>query len=306
MDRLETRELHYFVAVAEELHFGRAARRIGIAQPPLSRAIRQLERRLGVRLLDRTSRKVELTPAGATLLHEGRKALEAVAAAGRRARRMGRDEPRLVVVTKPGGDGGMLPDILDAYAREPGALPVEPVLCGVGEQAALLRDGRADVGLLHRPYDDMSGFDTEDLRIERPVLIVPRQHRLAGRESVRMRDLEGEPMPRWPNMPDDGSDRPLVRDAAQLLGLITLGRVVAVLPESAQTDLNRELVAVPVSDGQSSTIVVAWPERSSSLAVAAFVRAAVAVAESTVDDHEPSVATISASVSVSSSRASRA
>ncbi|MER6540533.1 LysR family transcriptional regulator, partial [Streptomyces sp900105755] len=86
---LETRELRYFLAVAGELHFGRAAERLGIAQPPLSRAIQQLERRLGVRLLDRDRRGVRLTGAGEVLLHEGRAALDATSAAVRRTRRAG-------------------------------------------------------------------------------------------------------------------------------------------------------------------------------------------------------------------------
>ncbi|MCZ4509315.1 LysR family transcriptional regulator, partial [Streptomyces sp. ActVer] len=80
MDTLETRELRYFVAVAEELHFGRAAERLGMAQPPLSRAIQQLERRLGVCLLERNRRGVSLTDAGEVLLHEGRAALDATTA----------------------------------------------------------------------------------------------------------------------------------------------------------------------------------------------------------------------------------
>src|SRR5205814_2281623 len=78
---METRELAYFVAVAEELHFGRAAQRLGMAQPPLSRAIQQLERRMGVPLLERTSRGVILTPAGEVFLVESHKALDAVEAA---------------------------------------------------------------------------------------------------------------------------------------------------------------------------------------------------------------------------------
>ncbi len=94
---METRELRYFVAVAEELHFGRAAERLGIAQPPLSRAISQLERRLGTTLLERTSRSVALTPAGEVLLSEGRAALDAVAAAERRTRRR--------AAVRPGGAG---------------------------------------------------------------------------------------------------------------------------------------------------------------------------------------------------------
>src|SRR5689334_6287153 len=108
MEELETRELRYFVAVAEELHFGRAAARLGIAQPPLSRAIRLMERRLGVSLLERTSRSVRLTPAGEVLLSEGRQALAAVAAASRRTRRAGRGQPRLVLAMKPGTDAGLV------------------------------------------------------------------------------------------------------------------------------------------------------------------------------------------------------
>jgi DNA-binding transcriptional LysR family regulator len=89
MDQLETRELRYFLAVAEELHIGRAAQRLGMAQPPLSRALQRLERRLGVLLLERTSRGVTLTPAGSVLLAEGRRALDAVDAAARRTTQAG-------------------------------------------------------------------------------------------------------------------------------------------------------------------------------------------------------------------------
>jgi len=91
MDPMEVRELRYFVAVAEELHFGRAAERLGIAQPPLSRAIQQLERRLKVTLLDRNTRAVRLTPAGDALLREGHTALAAMARAARSAQRAARD-----------------------------------------------------------------------------------------------------------------------------------------------------------------------------------------------------------------------
>ncbi|MEU8235440.1 LysR family transcriptional regulator [Actinoplanes sp. NPDC048967] len=84
MDTLETRELRYFVTVAEELHFSRAAERLGIAQPPLSRAIQQLERRLGVTLLDRNRRGVTLTGAGQVLLDEARAILDSAEAAARR------------------------------------------------------------------------------------------------------------------------------------------------------------------------------------------------------------------------------
>ena len=102
MAALETRELEYFVAVAEELHFGRAAVRLSIAQPALSKAIRRVESRLGVALLVRSSRHVSLTPAGEALLEHGRHALNAVSAAVQRARRAGDSEARLRLVIKPG------------------------------------------------------------------------------------------------------------------------------------------------------------------------------------------------------------
>jgi DNA-binding transcriptional LysR family regulator len=94
MDRLETRELVYFVAVAEELHFSRAAERLGIAQPPLSRAMSRLERRMGVRLLERTSRHVELTPAGLVFLDECRSLLQGMDTAVQRTKRAGPALPR--------------------------------------------------------------------------------------------------------------------------------------------------------------------------------------------------------------------
>ena len=279
MDRLETRELAYFIAVAEELHFGRAAQRLGMAQPPLSRAIKQLERRLGVLLLERGSQGVTLTEAGAVFLHEGRKAMDAVVAAARRAQRAGRQDHQLVLVMKPNSDGGLLGDILAAYRDEPEAIAVEVLMCGVGQQASWLRDGRADVGLLHSPFDDLSGFDAEELLVEGMVAVLPRGHRLAGRDSLRLADLDGEPLPRWPGKSPSGATGPLVQDPAQLLQLIALERTIAVLPESVRHDLRRELVWVPVTDAPSITVVLAWPERSTSRPLAAFVRVAAAIAE---------------------------
>jgi len=277
MEQLETRELRYFVAVAEELHFGRAAQRLGIAQPPLSRAIRQLERRVGVALLTRDSRGVSLTPAGEVLLHEGRRALDAVTAAARRAQRAGQSEPRLVVVTKAGGDAGLLPDILALYEADPNAVRVDVHICGIGEQARLLRDGRADLALVHSPYDDISGFDTEELLVQQHVAVLPRRHRLADRSALVMADLNGETMPRWPGV-EEPADAPLIHDSAQMFHLIALGRVVAVLPESTRTHLRGDLVAVPVLDAHPSTLLLAWPAGVRSRAVAAFVRAATTAA----------------------------
>jgi LysR family transcriptional regulator, benzoate and cis,cis-muconate-responsive activator of ben and cat genes len=279
---METRELRYFVAVAEELHFGRAAERLGIAQPPLSRAIRQLERRLGVTLFERTSRAVALTEAGCVLLSEGRAALDAVDAADRRTRRAALaapGDPGLVLVTKAGASFDLLPKLLDAYAAEPGAVTVEVVLCGIAEQERFLRDGRADVALLHLPFDSTAGFDTEEVCTEGQVVVLPAGHPLAGRTHLRMSDvaaLPDLPLPRWPDRTGaypDGPGPP-VRDHAQLLQTIALGRAAAILPESCRTHLHRGLAAVPVLDAPRVTTLLAWPHHSRSRAVAGLVRSA--------------------------------
>ncbi|GAA3207468.1 LysR family transcriptional regulator [Dactylosporangium siamense] len=279
---METRELRYFVAVAEELHFGRAAQRLGIAQPPLSRAIRQLERRLGVDLLARTSRSVTLTEAGAVLLREGRAALDAVDAAGRRTRRAAlaaTGEPGLVLVTKAGAAGELLAKLLDAYAAEPDAVTVDVVLCGLAQQERLLRDGRADVALLHRPFDSTSGFDVEELATEGQVAVLPAGHPLTTRSSVLTADVTGLPdlpLPRWPcrdgSYPDGPG--PEVRDNVQLFQLIALRRAAAIVPESCRTHLRRDLAAVPVLDAPRVTTVIAWPPHSRSRALAGLVNAA--------------------------------
>ncbi|MBP2471229.1 DNA-binding transcriptional LysR family regulator [Crossiella equi] len=279
MDDLETRELRYFVAVAEELHFGRAATRLGIAQPPLSRAIGQLERRLGVQLLERDRRGTALTDAGRVLLQEARTALAAVEAAARRTRRAGDPRQPLVLVTKAGASHELLRRLLDAVAREPGAPPVEVLLCEVGEQAGLVRGGRADVALMHRPFDDLVGFDTEELCVEGQVAVVPAAHPLAARERLTLAevsDVPDLPIARWPRL--DGTyppgPGPEVRTQSQLAQLVALGRALLVIPASSRAWQWPEHVSVPVVDAPEVTTVLAWPAESRSPAIASLVRAA--------------------------------
>ena len=280
---VETRELRYFVAVAEKLHFGRAAQRLGMAQPPLSRAISQLERRLGGALLERSSRSVALTDAGAVLLHEARAALDAVDAAEHRTRRAAlaaADSPSTVLATKAGASSELLAKLLDAYAAEPGSSRVEVVLCGPGQQERLLRSGRADVAVLHRPFDDTTGLDTEELLTEGQVAVLPAGHPLTVRGSLQLSDLADVPdlpRPRWPR-PDGtypAGPGPEVRDHTQLLQLVSLGRTLMVAPDSCRSQLREGLVAVPVVDAPAVTTVIAWPPHSRSRAVADLVRTAV-------------------------------
>src|SRR6201996_6405359 len=210
MIELENRELEYFIAVADELHFGRAAVRLSIAQPALSKAIQRIEARLGVQLFVRSSRRVELTAAGAALQEHGRHALNAVAAAVRSARRAADSEAHLRLVLKPGGDAGLLSGMLADYSHQPDARRVEILFSGPADRTDFLRDGRADVGLLYVPFDDLYGLAHEVLHVEGRVAIVPSGHRLAGRGSVQMSDLEGETLPGWKGIPGGDGTGPEV------------------------------------------------------------------------------------------------
>ncbi|AYF73817.1 LysR family transcriptional regulator [Nocardia yunnanensis] len=279
---METRELRYFVAVAEELHFGRAAQRLLIAQPPLSRAIQRLERRLGVLLLHRTSRAISLTEAGSVLLQQARLALEAIEAAEQRTRRAGADRPGIVLAVKTGASRELLSTLLDAYAAEPDAVPVEVKLCGPGESERLLRNGCADVALLLRPYDTAAGFDTEDLRTEQQIAVLPAAHPLAGRPHLSMAELTAIPdlpLPRWPRA--DGSypegPGPEVRDQTQLTQLIALGRTCSLMPESLRPQLHADHALLPVPDAPTVTTVIAWPPHTKSQPVAALIRTATSL-----------------------------
>ena len=279
---METRELRYFVAVAEEKHVGRAAQRLGIAQPPLSRAIAQLERRLGAELFIRGPRGMTLTTAGQTLLDEGRAALAAIEAAERRTRRAVETVSRratVVLTAKAGASSELMAKLLDAYAVEPDAVDVDVILSPPGHQAAMLRDGRADVAILHRPFDDISGFDVDTLAVEDQVVILPSGHPascLASMTVAEATSIPELPTPRWPKL--DGTypagPGPELRDLTQVLQLVRLGRTAIVLPESARVNLRDGLAVVPLSDAPQVTTVIAWPPHSTSAGVAGLVRTA--------------------------------
>jgi DNA-binding transcriptional LysR family regulator len=279
---VETRELRYFVAVAEELHVGRAAQRLGMAQPPLSRAIAQLERRLGAELFIRGPRGVTLTTAGQTLLNEGRAALAAVEAAERRTRRTveaSSGGATVVLTAKAGASGELMAKLLDAFAAEPDSVDVEVVLSPPGHQAAMLLDGRADVAILHRPFDDTSGFDVETLAVDDQVLILPSGHPASSQASMTFAEatsIPDLPAPRWPRLDGTYPDGPgpEMRDLTQILQLVRLGRTAIVLPESACANLHDGHTIVPLTDAPRVTTVIAWPPHSTSAGVAGLVRTA--------------------------------
>lgn len=279
---MESRSLRYFVAVAEELNFARAAERLGISAPPLSRAIRKLEADLGVTLFERTTHCVELTPAGTVLLGEARIALDALQAAGRRAQRAAAQDAKLVLALKADGDAGLLEPILARYATEPAALPVTLRLSGWGDQARLLRQGEADAALIYEPFDH-TGLDSETVTVERRLAALPAAHPLAARDHLSLADLAipGVESGRLDGLADYLDlivERHGIADLPQLLTLVELGEIVTLLPESVTARYPRPGLAYrEVPDAPPATLSIVWPQQSCSTATAALVRVAVSV-----------------------------
>ncbi|WP_410601123.1 LysR family transcriptional regulator [Amycolatopsis sp. lyj-90] len=277
----EIRELRYFRAVAEELNITRAAGRLGIAQPPLSRAIRGLERRIGAELFDRTGRRLALTSAGETLLAESVRVLAALDVAVHRTRRVGN---ALVVTAKPGVATRLLHRVRERFREDPAAVEIRVVVSGFGEQAELVRDGRADLAIA--ACVDGDGLETELLTSEPRVAALAADHELAGRDVLSVADLIAEPAPRWADArivepghwlghPDRRSDGPVVRDTAQLLDVVSFGQAVALVPASlADVNVRPDVVYRPVGDVTPYRTLALWRQGSRSPSIAGFLRIA--------------------------------
>lgn len=243
----ELRHLRYFIAVAERLHFGRAAAALHISQPPLSRAIQELETMLGATLLARTRRRVELTPEGMWFLQESRRLVAQLDDAVREAGRMGSGESgtlRLGFVSL--ADYGVLPPLLKVYkASRPGVtLALREMLSP--DQAAALAAGDLDLGLLLPPV--AGDLDHIVVQRERFLVVLPVRHRLAkaGRR-VAVADLADEPFIMVP------------REIAPALddGIVNLTTGAGFTPRVAQEAIQMQTVVSLVSSGMGVALVPA-------------------------------------------------
>lgn len=190
---VELRHLRYFVAVAEELHFGRAAVRLHMAQPPLSQAIRRLEDAVGCPLLARTSRSVRLTPAGAAFLKRARRTLRNVADDVQEARSIGRGETGLLNVGFVGS--GMLttlPAILSQHLATYPGVQLQLHESFTSRVIDGLLDGRLDAGIVRGP-EPVDGLESTSLFTEPFVAVLPARHPGAGAASLSVAALEGTP-----------------------------------------------------------------------------------------------------------------
>lgn len=187
------RHLWLFLAVAEERHFGRAARRLGMSQPPLTEQIRVLEQALKVQLFDRSRRGTQLTPAGQALLPEVRKLaehLERIELAVREAVRGQQGVLTIGAVSAVMLD--LLPELIAKLKERHPQVTVSVREIDSGEAAAALRDGDVDLALVRLDDPPASGLAAAPLRAERLAVALPPGHALAERSRLRLRDLAAE------------------------------------------------------------------------------------------------------------------
>jgi DNA-binding transcriptional LysR family regulator len=247
-DGLEPRLLRSFVAVAEELHFGRAAKRLHITQPPLSAQIRALEERLGARLFERDRRHVALTEAGRFLLDRARHLLTEAESASREVGRIARGESGVLAVGyTPTATYDVLPRLVRRFRAAAPDVRLELVELRSALQSEALRAGRLEVGLACGPVEE-EGIREHVLAEDRFMAALPRQHSLAAKKRLKLRDLEGEPFvavrpdiePAWANACANALGRARVRlDIVQetdskvaLLGLVAAGIGAAIVSAS--------------------------------------------------------------------------
>lgn len=206
---MELRRIRYFIAVAEEAHFGRAAQRLRMAQPPLSQQIKALEAEMGVALFNRTTRMVELTPAGERFLGRAR---EIVAAVDDAVMEAGQVASGMLGRVAIGFTGSATYDVLPSLVRVLRAeLPgVELDIRGemlTPDQVCALADGGLDLGLL-RPPVRSAAVDVRVLRREPLIAVLPERHPLAASSHVTLSDLKDEPFISYPSR-----DRSVVHEA---------------------------------------------------------------------------------------------
>jgi DNA-binding transcriptional LysR family regulator len=192
-EQIELRHLRYFLAVADTLHFSKAAERLGIAQPPLSQQIRRLEDLIGHRLFDRSTRGVQLTLAGSLLAERARGTLDKIQDDIAQVRRLGRGEEGTLTV---GFSGSVmfteLPAAIEAYRRRYPKVELRLREMVTAAQIAALLDGTLDLAFL-RDGDPTEGAEMTTMLREPFVAVLPQAHRLARRRGLRVSDLHDEP-----------------------------------------------------------------------------------------------------------------
>ena len=277
--RIDARQLRYFLAVADELHFGRAAARLHIAQPALSRAIQRLELVLDTNLFERDSRHVVLTPAGAAFVSDAQTVVDHLAHGIAAARRAAGGKQTLSVGFPSSLANGLIPALVAelADAAPPNTLELRELT--ISEQLSALRAGDLDVGFVypsrHVPFE-LDGLALEELRSERLFAALPPEHSLATEQEITLGHLAEEPWIVLAASATPYGDRELlaltlpsgfqpriVQEATTVracLALAASGLGITLVPESA-VDVHRDDLAFVALDGPPDVVLAAvWSD----------------------------------------------
>jgi len=267
MADVDLRKMRYFVAVAEQLHFGRAAQALHITQPVLSRQIRALEDDLKAPLFARDKRATELTPAGRQLLADARPLLANADALRRRVARAARGPGTFTIGFMP---GLIVTDAVRAMLGRHPQLTVNVLRTNWDDQTEVIRDGRADVSYVRLPADQ-SGLQSQPLLTEPRVAVLPDDHRLAGKTTVSIADLadehllqDPEAVPEWRDIATELRTRhrrnaPTFRTVEEKLEHVAAGHGIVLLPLSTADFYTRPGVRYSqVSDIPPNQVCLVW------------------------------------------------
>jgi DNA-binding transcriptional LysR family regulator len=285
---MELRHLRYFVAVARERHFRRAAENLGISQPPLSQQIRALEDELGVQLLLRSGRRVELTSAGTVFLARAERLLDAVEQAVADARRAQQGMLGKLAVGFIGSAAySILPWILSSFRARVPDVELELVQLGTAEQVRALNEGRIDVAIVRPPVGD-ARLTVQTVYSEKFVVAMRTSHRLATQRKVALRALAGEDFILFPPQPGmmffnmvhalcerAGFVPRVVQTATPMqtvIGLVSAGIGITIVPQSVRQVHAPDVVYLDVADRRArADIALAWRKSDASDVLRVFV-----------------------------------
>lgn len=273
---MEFRHINSFIAVAEELHFGRASKRLNMSQPPLSQQIRQLEVEIGVRLFNRTSRRVELTAAGLVFLAEARRIVEQTNEAVRRTNRADRGEVGHLAVGFIGSANySVLPRVIREFRKQYQDIELSLTEMNTNSQLEALHEARIHVGFMRPPGGvEIAGISVEPVFREPLVAVMPGNHPLAEETPLPLRLLAQEPfimIPRQkgPGFFDyiialcqlNGFSPAIVLEASQfhtVIGLVAAGIGVSIVPASMQRSRIKGAEFRPIAEETETVLDMAW------------------------------------------------
>jgi DNA-binding transcriptional LysR family regulator len=272
---MEFRQLRYFVTVAQELHFGRAAELLDITQPALSKQIRVLETELGIQLFTRTKRTVKLTKPGEVFLEQARQLLQQADKAIKLTQRTALGEVgRLIVGFTATATYTVLPVLIGRFRAIYPQIEVEMLELSTEAQVTALNRGEIDLGFLHPPIDSR-GLELNPILAEEFVAVLPKQHHLASKKLLSLKDLAGEsfilhPRSEGPFLYDGflklcyqaGFQPQIVKEVnahQTRICLVAAGMGITFIPAGLQPSVNQDLVCKPTENlGMKLEFAAAW------------------------------------------------